>query len=43
MPPRCECRMKVNSKKFTATFNVGTKQKFHRLQKPSARSTLIIL
>ena len=27
MPPRCECRMKVNSKKFTATFNVGNKIK----------------
>ena len=27
MPPRCEFRMKVNSKQFTATFNVGNKIK----------------
>ena len=25
MPPRCECRMKVSSKKFTTTFNVRNK------------------
>ena len=27
MPSRCEFRMKVNSKQFTATFNVGNKIK----------------
>ena len=40
MPPRCECRMKVNSKKFTATFNVGNKIK---ISSPSKTKLALII
>ena len=40
MPPRCECRMKVNSKKFTATFNVGNKIKISSPSKTKLALTI---
>ena len=40
MPPRCECRMRENSKQFTATFNVGNKIKISSPSKTKLTFTI---